>query len=249
MEYLNPVEQNKPWMRDILGESTLVEGFDQVLLAGTTPNAMFGVKVHWNHFRFLGMSLSGEWNETQRTAMYDLLQSQLPRLLFKSTANELLGPRFADLRAHAAAYRFLLSRVPDLAVVWLKRENMVARAISHFRARRSGVWHQSVAHGVDPAAGRPPEFNLAEIHILYCLGAFQEAMWQRFFEQHAVTPHIVTYERLVADRQAVVGEVLEFLGDAVDGTPISQPFSVKQSDALSAEWEQRYREWSLKAHA
>jgi LPS sulfotransferase NodH len=248
MEYLNPVEQNKPWMRDILGASTLVEGFDQVLLAGTTPNALFGVKVHWNHFRFLGMSLSGEWDETQRTAMYDLLRSQLPRLLFESTANELLGERFPDLRAHAAAYALLRSKVPDLVIVWLKRENMVARAISHFRARRTGIWHQSVTQRVDPAAS-PPRFDLAEIHILYCLGVFQEAMWQRFFEQRAVTPHIVTYERLVADRQAVVGEVLEFLGVAVDGTPIAQPFSVKQSDALSVEWEQRYREWSLKAHA
>ncbi len=96
VEYFNPFEQNKPWMRDILGDLSMVEGLPKILMAGTTPNGLFGAKVHCSHFRYLGMSVNREWDDSQRTAMYELLRSGFPSLLSHAAARELLRSRFSN---------------------------------------------------------------------------------------------------------------------------------------------------------
>jgi LPS sulfotransferase NodH len=243
-EYFNPAEQDKKFMRNILGEANMVDGFAKILEAGTTENGVFGVKLHWAHLRFLGMTIDGRWNEWQRMAMYDLVKSRPLESLSVETVNELLTPRFSDLRDHATAYRWLRSSLPELPVVWLKRRNMVARAVSHFRAKRTGVWGVSMADR-DAAAAKVPDFDLAEIHILNRIGSFQESLWQLFFAQQNLDPHVVIYEDLVADHESVVRGILNFL--RLDGGHMQIPSisSTRQSDELSLEWENRYRQWAV----
>jgi len=245
LEYFNPVEQDKPWIRAILGESDMVGGFPKILLAGSTPNGMFGVKAHWAHFRLLGLAVKGEWSESQRVAMYELLRAQVPALLSPEAANELLRSKFSDMSQASAAYSLFQSQLPDLRLIWLRRENMVARAISHFRAKLTGVWHQAGSSSNSAPAKRIPdsalEFDLHEIHRFYCLGAFQEKSWQQFFKENNITPHCVVYEELETNYESTVRGVFEFLGIDSSKTPVPKPSLLKQSDALSEDWEQRYR--------
>jgi trehalose 2-sulfotransferase len=240
-EYFNVVEQKSAWMREILQDSTLVEGLPKVLAAGTSPNGVFGAKVHWNHLRNLGMSIEGEWSEAQRVTPYELLRSLLPKVLPEVAARELLESQFSELRSRTTAFAFLRSFMPDLRIVWLKRENMVARAISHFRARQTGVWYLPAANRDTVSPGQDPDFDLAEIHNLYCLGAFQQASWQRFFEEQELSPLCVFYEELAENHESTVRRVLQFLDIPSEQTLIPQPRSAIQSDSLSKEWEERYR--------
>jgi LPS sulfotransferase NodH len=244
VEYFNPVEQKRPWMQDILGDSTMVAGLPKILRAGTTPNGLFGAKLHWVHLRHLGMSISEQGNDSKRVSPYELLRSQLPKLLSQKAALELL--RSAGLRSQASPYTFLRSWMPDLRVIWLRRRNLVARAISHFRARQTDLWHQPLSKSSPVPDAQVCNFDFAEIHILYCLGAFHEELWQRFFQEHEISPHPVLYEELVADYEPTVRRVLEFLDIRGEQT-IPPPSSLKQSDALSEEWEERYRKLSLEA--
>jgi LPS sulfotransferase NodH len=168
----------------------------------------------------------------------------LPNLPSYAAARELLRSRFSDLRAQATAYAFLKSRLPDLRMIWLKRQNMVARAISHFRALQTGVWHRTSSQAGMTSGAQVYDFNLAEIHTLYCLGCFHEELWQRFFEEHEISPYCVTYEELVTDYESTIRRVLEFLGIEHPKMLIPPPLSLKQSDALSEEWEERYRKVS-----
>ncbi|MGA2213712.1 MAG: Stf0 family sulfotransferase [Bryobacteraceae bacterium] len=239
VEFFNAVEQEKPWLREILGDSAMVDGLPKLLAAGSTPNGVFGAKVHWNHFRHLGMSVNGEWSEAQRLGPYQLLQSRLPTLLPQAAAHELLQSRFSDLHPQATAYQLLRSLLPDLRIIWLQRRNMVARAISHFRARQSGLWYIPSSSRVP--AQQTPEFDLAEIHNLYCLGDFQQQSWRRFFEEYGIQPHCVFYEQLVENYEPTVRNVLSFLGLDGDQTVIPSPISLKQGDALSQAWEEHYR--------
>jgi LPS sulfotransferase NodH len=57
----------------------------------------------------------------------------------------------------------------------------------------------------------------------------------------------VVYEELVADYESTVRGVLGFLGVTSQQTVIPQPRSLKQSDAISEEWEERYRKLSAEA--
>jgi len=247
VEYFNPVGQDKPWMRDILGDSTLVEGLRKILAAGTTPNGIFGAKVHWVHFRYLGMSITGEWRDSQRRAMFELQRSRLSDPCSQVAAIESLRSQFFARPMLSTAYTQLQSWMPDLRVIWLRRENMVARAISLFRARQTGNWYQPLSKSSGVSGKQAPDFDFAELHTLYCLGWLQEENWQQFFQKHEISPHCVTYEELVADYEETVRRALRFLDIDCEPVSIPPPVSRKQSDALSEEWEERYRKLSAEA--
>jgi LPS sulfotransferase NodH len=51
----------------------------------------------------------------------------------------------------------------------------------------------------------------------------------------------VNYEDLIEDRDATVRRVLAFVGVDAAVAPISPARSQRQSDAVSFEWEERYR--------
>ena len=241
IEYFNPVMQDKEPIRHILGDTDIVGGLQRVLIAGTTPNGVFGAKVHWPHLRFLGMRMKGEWSESKRTRMQDLMRSQRPNLLSLRAANELLHSQFSDLRAQAAAYALLRLQLPDLRVIWLKRKNMVARAISHYRALKTSVWFRSAASSGAPPGEPHHDFDLAEIHDLYCIGIFQQESWKQFFAEQAISVHSVFFEELSADYESTVRLALKFLEIECSEVAIPEPVSVRQSDAVSEEWEKLYR--------
>jgi LPS sulfotransferase NodH len=247
LEYFNPMTQGKPWMRAILGDSAMVGGLPKILSAGTTPNGVFGAKVHWAHLRHISMSIDGQWNESARRAPFALLRSRLPELLLPAAASELLRSQFTNPRSLAPAYALLHSQLPDLRIIWLRRQNMVARAISHFRARQTGIWYEPLSKGDSVPARQVDNSDLSEVHILYCLGGFQQESWHRFFQENDISPHCVTYEELVENYEATVRRVLEFLDIKSDGLTITPPISLKQSDALSDELEERYRKLSAEA--
>ncbi|HUD65069.1 MAG TPA: Stf0 family sulfotransferase [Candidatus Sulfotelmatobacter sp.] len=243
-EYFNPVEQDTPWMREILGDSTLVGGLPRIVQAATTPNGMFGAKVHWVHFRYLGMSITGEWKDAHRKALYELLRSRLSDSRSHAATMASLRSGFFSHPALSIAYTQLKSWVPDLRMIWLRRQNMVARAVSLFRARQSGIWYQSLSKSSAVIEKQAPVFDFAEINTLYCLGWLQEESWQQFFQQNKISSHCVLYEELVANYESTVRRTLQFLDIDSEQKRIAPPVSAKQSDALSEEWAERYRKMS-----
>jgi len=126
---------------------------------------------------------------------------------------------------------------------------MVARAISHFRARQTGVWYQPLTKSATAPDQTVPDLDLAEIHNLFCLAGYQQESWQRFFEEHRLSPHCVFYEELVETYESTVKGVLGFLGVDGEHTFIPPPGSLKQSDVLSEEWEARYRRLRAEAES
>lgn len=244
IEYFNPVMQGKEPVRAILGEETLVTGFPKILAAGTTPNGVFGCKLHWSHLPYLGMILSGDWSESQRLAPRRFLQSlrsRSPDLLPVAVVHGLLRSRGQRLDYASRAHSLFQSCLTDLRFIWLSRRNRVARAVSHFRALRSGVWHRPPTSTIGESPRPEYDFDAGEIHDLYCLGGFQEECWQRFFERHRITPLQVEYEDLVTDYDATVRRVLTYLG--LESTAaIPSPRTRQQADETSGDWELRYRE-------
>jgi trehalose 2-sulfotransferase len=117
--------------------------------------------------------------------------------------------------------------------VYLTREDVLAQAISAFRAIRSGAW--SSLHTPRGVA----EFDAEG--ILEQLGSILEMMrhWELLFSLLAIQPIRLTYEQITTQPAASVRALASALGVTVGKSPESP--LLRQGDELSAEWADRIR--------
>lgn len=131
----------------------------------------------------------------------------------------------------------------DIGFVYLCRRDPVAQAISLVRAQQSGLWHRA-ADGSELErlrAHQDPVYTFAEIDA--AVRAFEESNrdWNTWFSAQHVTPLRLFYEDLAEDPQAVLAEVLTFLGqDPILARAVSPAVS-KLADDVSERWAQRYK--------
>jgi len=139
--------------------------------------------------------------------------------------------------AESSELELLGNAFPRLSFVQVLRRNKLRQAISKAKAVQSGLW--KIQEGNEAVA--QPEFD--EHLITRCLEdtAKDEQVWERFFQRNGVRPFLVQYEDLCRDFAGTVRGVLDFLKIKLPGgVEISAPQTVRQSDALSREWEERY---------
>ena len=131
----------------------------------------------------------------------------------------------------------LQAAFPRLEFVQILRRNKVRQAISKAKAVLSGLWKIQEGN----AAVAEPRFD-AEL-ITRCLGETHEAeaVWDRFFQRNGIRPHVVEYENLCEDYAGTVRGVLDHLKiNLARDRKIAPPQTIRQTDSLSLEWEERY---------
>jgi LPS sulfotransferase NodH len=146
----------------------------------------------------------------------------------------------------ASAPECLGEYFPHLRYIWLVRRNAVARAISHYRVKKTNRWQLDARWVTDDTGGDgEPDFDFDAITELVRLGKAEDARWRQFFQEHGISPLELYYEDLVRDLEGTVGRVLEFLGIPAENATISTPNLRQQADDRSREWEERYtRIWA-----
>jgi trehalose 2-sulfotransferase len=209
--YFSRVALQNPRTRRILGEINDDNYLDKVVDAATTPNGVFGAKVHWDHF----MTLVAKAERLARAQSREA-PARVPELL--------RGP------------------IPNLRYIWLTRMNEVARAISHYRAKKTDRWHVDSRWSTDDAdeAGEP-DFDFDQIDAFVRAGKSDELRWRQFFRAHDIVSLELNYEELVRDLERAVRCVLGFVGIPVDDLRLPPPTLRKLADDRSQEWEARYR--------
>jgi LPS sulfotransferase NodH len=124
--------------------------------------------------------------------------------------------------------------------IYLRRENVLAQAVSWLRAEQTGVWFQTG----QPAPAPPdvaPRFEPGRIRELARMINEHNAAWRQWFASAGVRPHQVRYEDLDADPAGVTRGVLGFLGlELPPGREILARHR-RLADELSAEWIERAR--------
>jgi trehalose 2-sulfotransferase len=210
--YFNRVAHFSPKMRRILGNANDDEKYlDKVIIAATTPNGVFGAKVHWQHFLNLIAKAAGTLQASEATAL--------------ASVPERLGVHF-----------------PDLRYIRLVRRNAVARAISHYRVKKTNRWQLDARWVTDDTGGEgEPGFDFDEIAAFVRLGEVEDARWRQFFREHNISPLELFHEDLVRDLDGTVRRVLGFLGIPAGNVKIPAPNLREQADYRSREWEARYR--------
>jgi LPS sulfotransferase NodH len=155
-----------------------------------------------------------------------------------STANgvfavKLFPPHLARLEGEQGIRFF--DWFPGLAIVLLRRRDLLAQAVSLALATQTGRW---VSSNQPQAAPRYDARRIARMldHLVEW-----EAYWRRRFAVTGVTPLELYYEDFAADPAGGANAVLAELG--LPALPVATPGSGwlrPQADALNAAWRQRF---------
>lgn len=87
-----------------------------------------------------------------------------------------------------------------------------------------------------------PVFDLKLIEDCLTCSARAEELWAEFFTRNELEPLAITYEELCADYPGTVRRVFNFLRIRPPRHfDLGRPRTVRQADALTEEWVERYR--------
>ena len=123
--------------------------------------------------------------------------------------------------------------------VYLRRDDLVAQAVSRVRAEETEVWFETDdSQPVGPVAR--PRFDAERISRYVREAEEHNAAWQAWFHSVGTEPHKVVYEDLDADPVATTLRVLDYLDIRLPPSAVVTPKHRRLADALSAEWAARY---------
>lgn len=130
---------------------------------------------------------------------------------------------------------------PNLQFIYLSRRNKVRQAVSWWKAIQSNQWGRH--KGEEPTAAPDLHYNFAALDQLISESVMREAAWQAYFSEWNVKPLTLVYEDFTADHPATLATILNLLNisDLSQFDPATITL-LKQSDELSEQWVQRYRE-------
>lgn len=152
----------------------------------------------------------------------------------RTTRNGVFG-----LKAHFQHFEAALKRYPKfldvlapVRFIYIKRGDVLAQAVSMAKAFQTNAWTSLTDDGQKQAKYDTNQIKhcLEEIEV-------QSSGWLNWFEEAGITPYTVLYEDLLADRDKVVREIVDFMGVGDDTpTPVSLPEMKKQGDSTNEQW-------------
>ncbi|MBV9688709.1 MAG: glycosyltransferase [Ktedonobacteraceae bacterium] len=224
------------------GSYLLCEALSQTGLAGRPTEYFVGSMM---------LSLQREWGISS-------LSEYLNKVLeLGTTPNGVFG-----MKAHLSQFRLLLSALqkiavdqgltgedllstvfPHLSYIWITRRDKVQQAISFLKAAQTNLWWLTDQPPVPapPPNAKIPLFDFEAIDRAVQAIALGESAWQEYFNGHAITPLVVTYEDLIQTYDATARSVLSYLNIPIPAhLGILEPRMKKQADGISQEWAERY---------
>lgn len=142
--------------------------------------------------------------------------------------------------SHAgSAARLLRAAFGRTRFVYLRRDDVVAQAVSLLRAEQTGVWVETIDERQEPVAELG--FDFGEVRDLVQQIKEDNAAWEAWFAVGGIEPYRVLYEELDADPVGTASGVLTFLGlDLPAGHEITVRHK-RLADELNAQWIESYR--------
>jgi LPS sulfotransferase NodH len=144
------------------------------------------------------------------------------------------------------------SLFPGARFIYLDRRDVLAQAVSLFRAVMTNRWHVPVGEGLDAAQARAEWENLstrmdvAEISRTAKRLADEKESWERFFKAESISPVRVVYEDFYRHPRAELARIGQALGLALDREVPAYVGFERIGDALSDVWLEAARKFVLK---
>jgi trehalose 2-sulfotransferase len=131
----------------------------------------------------------------------------------------------------------ILPRGRPRRIVYLRRRDRVAQAVSYARATISGIWLKEQ----ESAGAAALDYSQERIEAAERGIAFQQAVWERMFNDLRIDPLAIWHEDVLADPDAAAQQAAAYIGAAIDPAAAVQiPLIRKQSRGDAREWMERY---------
>jgi LPS sulfotransferase NodH len=130
-----------------------------------------------------------------------------------------------------------LSRQRPRHVIYLRRRDRVAQAVSYARADLSGVWHRKQ----ESAASAKIEYSQQALESAERGIELLEGVWARMFQDLQIEPLNLWHEDVLANPSEASRRVADYLGARIDpAAAVDVPEVLKQSEGDSPKWIERY---------
>jgi trehalose 2-sulfotransferase len=123
-----------------------------------------------------------------------------------------------------------------LKFIHLYRNDLIAQAISLYRAEQTGYWH--TVEGQKPK--QPPVFDFEAINSRREMLEQHNIAWQNWFQKVGVQPLAINYEALSADPVTTTRSVLEFLELELPHYKQLQAVNQKLADETTVAWIEQF---------
>jgi LPS sulfotransferase NodH len=131
----------------------------------------------------------------------------------------------------------VLPRDRPRRIVYLRRRDRIAQAVSYARASLSGVWRKE-QETLGPA---PIEYSQEALESAEQGIVFQEGVWERMFNDLRIEPLRVWHEDVLANAEQTAGQVADYLGVPIDPQAgVRVPEIEKQSRGDAEDWLTKY---------
>lgn len=126
--------------------------------------------------------------------------------------------------------------------VHLRRNDMVAQAVSLVLADQTGLWHTNTDGSVREVApgGGEPVYDQDRIATELQNLEDEADGWEAWFESQSISPVRLAYEDLAADPAKALQDVMEAIGRPVR-RPLPDPGTARLATHLNDEWANRFR--------
>jgi len=163
---------------------------------------------------------------------------------FISSFNADSGPCFffktswQDFSPLAAGYKQIF---PNLRVVYLDRKDIIAQAVSLYRAVETGTWHVPRDQKRAAPSGAQDQLNLSHLSAWLETIEAEKRGWKRFFAAENITPLRLLYEDFADDVAKAITAISDFLAIPLNREIGPEVGFQKLSDAASQAWVERAR--------
>ena len=139
----------------------------------------------------------------------------------------------------ASVMSVLLPRNRPRRIVYLRRRDRTAQAVSYARASRSGVWRKEQ----EKKESAWIDYSEEEVEAAERGIRMQEEQWEKMFSDLRLEPLRIWHEDALEDTDAAVRKVAAYLSVTIDPHQAVQvPPVRRQSEGNRAEWLRRYAE-------
>lgn len=135
--------------------------------------------------------------------------------------------------------------------VWLKRNDIVSQAISRVMALQTGINHATgkaddkhfagnLAKGYNPKYNEGTVYRYGAILRQSTAITLENLAWQKFFESHGITPHVMIYEDVIRDPDMGHLDVFAEMVGLSEKPAHTERKMVKMGNEKNKNWRERF---------